>query len=800
MKIYSHPDVLLIDHLEKVAIGSKKFISNSISEDFKLFSKSILMEIGYICGAFHDIGKATEYFDYYLQTKGKVKGPKNHALISALFVRQVVLKYLANADLISHQKELLATYAYIAVRRHHGGILDFKDEVFLFDKAKELNQIISAFYKEAVQNIINYFLYPLQIEYSFIEFENYIKGNYYENDLLEFYDEVFEFGDYFNQDISDKVQLFYVFQLLYSSLLLADKEDVIIKEDIPSGSELFLDCLEKYRAFKNFNKSCGKDNIGDFKNKAYFATLQNLNHVYKPNKHIYSITLPTGFGKTLTSFGVALELIKLNPSINKIIISIPFTSIIDQNFEVYQEIVGSVNSSILLKHHHQAQPSYKLGEDCLTPDVSQFLIETWHSKIVVTTFVQLMDSIFSADKGLIMKIPNIANSVVILDEIQTINYKLWPLIKEVFFQLGQILNCYFIFMSATQPLIFIPEEEIAEMVPEYRFYFGLFNRTRIINKTAVPITIQDFIEEIVVYTLKHPKNNILVILNTKKTCRDVFRKLREVVNLDRFDLYFMSTLITPFERKQIIKKIKNEIGEEYKPKIVVTTQLIEAGVDISVDTVFRVLAPIDSIIQAAGRANRYNEKGQICDVILYELEESRIATARVYGSDLITKSKNVLKDISVIEEKHYLTLIESYFREVRMHSEHYQSEYLSNIENLEFASLGKFSLIEESNSESIFVQVSEEARTVWAQFLSIYNDERKTIFDKRLEFSKIKSEFYNYVINVPIPFGQKTISFDSEKINGFYLVEYGKPTPFYSYSPDSFLTNLGYIEVENIFS
>ena len=145
MKIYSHPDVLLIDHLEKVAIGSKKFISNSISEDFKLFSKSILMEIGYICGAFHDIGKATEYFDYYLHTKGKVKGPKNHALISALFVRQVVLKYLANADLISHQKELLATYAYIAVRRHHGGILDFKDEVFLFDKAKELNQIIEDF-------------------------------------------------------------------------------------------------------------------------------------------------------------------------------------------------------------------------------------------------------------------------------------------------------------------------------------------------------------------------------------------------------------------------------------------------------------------------------------------------------------------------------------------------------------------------------------------------------------------------------------------------------------------------------
>ncbi len=801
MTIFSHQGVLLVDHLQKVAGSCRSFIARSFKGSEDLIPGKILTDIGFICGAFHDIGKATRFFQHYLNTRGEVNGPKSHALISALFVRQIVVRYLNAVGLPSRIKHLLAAFSFIAVKRHHGGILNLEDETLLSDKSKELNEIIVAFYKDETQEIIDHFLKEIGISYDFDDFIRYIQGRTFEKELVKFYMWEIKGGDYDEQDLPTKIQLFYSFQLLYSSLLLSDKDDVIVKGGRPNGSELDIDCLEKYRAARNFDKqSEGRETIDDLKNRAYYQALSNLRRIYNPRQYIYSVTLPTGFGKTMTSFGVALEMMKLNPSLERLIISIPFTSIIDQNFDVYQSIVGSDDSSLILKHHHQAQPSYKAGEEELEPEKSQFLIETWQSLIVVTTFVQLLDSIFSADKGLLMKIPNMANSVIILDEVQTINFKHWPLIREVFSELGQLLNCYFILMSATQPLIFVPEKEIIEIVPDYQSYFRFFNRTRIINKSSEAISQEDFVHEICSYARECPQKDILVILNTKKSCRDVFKRLRDELDHDKCNLFFMSTLITPFERKQIIGKLKEECDAPSKQKIVVTTQLIEAGVDISVDTVFRVLAPIDSIIQSAGRANRYNEKGYICDIFLFEVEESKSGTSFVYGADLIQKTKNVLQNISVIEESNYLSLIEAYFREVRDYSNGRVTPFIGNIERLEFASLGQFLLIEERDSESIFVQLNSAAKEVWVRFLEIYNDTQTSIFEKRLEFARIKSEFYNYVVNVPVPLQQWSISFDSDMSYGFYLVELNKPTPFYSYSPDNFLENIGYTEVDTIFS
>lgn len=803
MTIFSHPGVLLVDHLQKVASNCRSFIARSYRGSESLIPGKTLADIGFICGAFHDIGKATVFFAHYLKTEGRERiGPKSHALISALFVRQVVSRYLNTVGLPPRIKHLLTTFSFVAVKRHHGGILNLEEETSLSDKSKELKEIIVAFYKDEVQKIVDHFLKEIGIRYDFDDFVQYIQGKTFEKELVKFYMSEVKGGDYDEQDLPTKIQLFYLFQLLYSSLLLSDKDDVIVKEGVNLSLELDTDCLEKYREAKKFGKKDFQDgtDINDFKNRAYYQALSNLRRVYNPLRHIYSVTLPTGFGKTMTSFGVALEILKFNPSLERLIISIPFTSIIDQNFEVYQSIVNTGDSSIILKHHHQAQPSYKTGEEELKPAVSQFLIETWQSRIVVTTFVQLLDSIFSADKGLLMKIPNMANSVIILDEVQTINFEHWPLIQGVFSELGRLLNCYFILMSATQPLIFLPEKEITEIIPDYRSYFRLFNRTRIINKSSEAISQEDFVHEIVGYAAENPQKDILVILNTKKSCRDVFKRLRDELDHDHCDLFFMSTLITPFERKHIIGKLKEPGKDPRKQKIVVTTQLIEAGVDISVDTVFRVLAPIDSIIQAAGRANRYDEKGYICDIFLFEIEESKAGTSLVYGSALIQKTKNVLRDISVIEESNYLSLIEAYFQEVRNYSDGRETSFLENIEKLEFASLGQFSLIEEREAESLFVQLNSAAKVIWEQFLEIYNNMQTSIFEKRLEFARIKSEFYNYVVNVPVPVGQKLISFDSDKSYGFYLVELNKPTPFYCYSPDNFLENIGYTEVDTIFS
>jgi CRISPR-associated endonuclease/helicase Cas3 len=793
--VFSHPGKPLIDHLREVAYTCRRTMAERVWLLESPIPQVIMRDVSCLCGSFHDLGKATRYFQHYLLSENhEVLGPKNHALVSSLFVRHIVLHYLSQTHLSDFDQKLISTFAYTAVRRHHGGLQNLEDEVLLKEKREELNQIIEAFHDDAAQEIINYFLADLALDYDFQRFKNYIRSGSYVSDIYDFYDDEIKLGEYEDLDLLTKIKYFYLHQVLYSTLLLADKTDVIVDVKLESTGQFPNDGVEKYRSQKGFDVP--KSALDVSKNKAYTEALDNLAKVFTPSAHIYSLTLPTGLGKTLTSLGVALRLRSLHPVLRRLVITIPFTSIIDQNYEVYQEVSGSADSSVILKHHHQAEPSYKLGEDELKPNVSQFLIETWQSEVVVTTFVQLLNSIFSHDKSLLMKLPNLANSVIILDEIQTISFKHWPLINQVFQELGKLLNCYFILMSATQPLIFVPGEEIREIVPDYKSYFGLFNRTRLINRAQESVSLANFVDDVVDYASEHPTRDILLILNTKASCLKVFESLKESVDTDACELYYMSTLITPFERKRIIELMKCKSAG--KQRIVVTTQLIEAGVDISVDTVFRVLAPIDALIQAAGRANRYNEKGRVCEVFIYEIEESARGSKMVYGTDLLLKTQNVLKEITEIEESHYLQLIEAYFREIRKHSDSRINENLEYIEKLAFASLGQFSLIEERFTESLFVQLNEQAKRIWDQYCQIYCSKDTSVFEKRLAFGKIKSKFYDFTVNVPIPRGEKEIAFDSQPQLGFRLVELGRPSDFYAYSDTDFLQNTGYKEIKTI--
>lgn len=169
----------------------------------------------------------------------------------------------------------------------------------------------------------------------------------------------------------------------------------------------------------------------------------------------------------------------------------------------------------------------------------------------------------------------------------------------------------------------------------------------------------------------------------------------------------------------------------------------------------------------------------------------------IYGSDLIQKTKNVLKQISQIEESNYLQLIENYFREVKIQSDNYYSKELEYLTDLKFGDLGSFSLIEETESESVFVQLNQEAVAVWDKFISIYNDKTLEMRDKKMAFAKIKAIFYDYVVNVPIPFDSTSgsISFDSDKCYGFYISYLNNPSQFYIYDEEDFTKNIGYKEV-----
>ncbi|WP_423130177.1 CRISPR-associated helicase Cas3' [Gaoshiqia sp. Z1-71] len=793
-KLLSHPDKLLIDHLREVASIATATVTGN-GYHFALsggteITQQQLTDLVWIAGAFHDLAKATSYFQAYIRNpEGVHSHLKNHAQLSSVFTWFVANRYCKQQFSDKLLSELIPALVLIAVKRHHGSIENLEKELLFSDTDIEnFSEQIESIDTESIGVIISEILTDCPVKTTWNSFIEYWKENTFQRYFKDFRILTFKFK-YPKLDEPSRIALFNLFQVIYSALMYADKNDVILDEEnrLDRKQTNITNCLNHFREQKGFNEA--HTEIDRLKNEAYFNTLEHLEKVFKPEQHLYSITLPTGLGKTLTAYAVADKLRQLSGNADaKIVINIPFTSIIDQNFEVYQQVLGTDSSDVLLKHHHLAEPKYKDGSERVYDfDKSQFLIETWQSETIVTTFVQFLETILSMDKTKLMKLAHLRNAVVLLDEIQTISYELWETIRKSFLSLGESLNIYFVLISATQPLIFTPGEDITELVPNYQKYFSVFNRTRL-HYQAEAISFDSFIESVSNYVCEEPEKDVLVIMNTKKAARNCFEQL---VNLDLedTDYYFLSTLITPYERKEIIRKIKKKNGNR---KLIISTQLIEAGVDISVDTIFRQLSPIDSVIQSAGRANRYNEKKTISDIFLFEIDgEHQRTTSRIYGSDLILKTKNVLKDFNDVEESDYLQLIDHYFKEVRKQSNETSSTLLDSILGLRFAEID-LSLIEERKSESVFIQLNEEAKAVWEQYVSLYRAEGLTPWELKARFSAFKSTFYDYVINVPVPYGETKINFDSEQLHGFYLSSLEQPSLFYSYSATDSTLNTGY--------
>ena len=792
-ELLSHPDKLLYNHLLEVAeIATStiegKYLNFILDSNTEVNINEFVSELIYLSGAFHDIGKATCYFQTYIRNPEKEHDKrKSHALLSALFVYFVTTQYCISKNIKNELTQLLSVFAFSAVKRHHGKLENLIAEVLIDEDSQSLlKDQVNSIDETKIAEIIDKLLKDFSYQTKWSDFKEFILNDSYDNVFDDF---SFDFlqGNYQNFKHKDKIELFYIHQLIYSSLLYADKNDVILsRQQSHLNQSNVIQKIADYRVYKNFDKPIKE--IDKLKNEAFYASVLNLETVFDKTNHIYSVTLPTGLGKTITAFNLADKLRKLAGfQKSKIIVNIPFTSIIDQNFEVYEEILRSKSTDVILKHHHLSEPVYKINENISDYYQSKFLIETWQSDIVVTTFVQLLETLFSVDKAKLMKFAHLSNCVILLDEIQTIPYEFWGTIREAFKVIGETFNIYFILISATQPLIFTPNKDIVELIPNYKKYFDFFNRTKLFIEGK--ISIEAFKSKVCNYIKDNPQHDVLIILNTKNAALETFESVCEEINTESLDIYFLTTLITPSERKEIIKRIKTKSSRQ---KIVVSTQLVEAGVDISVNTVFRQLSPIDSIIQAAGRANRYNEKENISEVYVYDIEEYRKSSNFVYGNDLLIKTENVLKNYREIEEKNYIRLIEDYFVEVRKQSDNTSQPLLNAIKNLDFGKVD-FELIENRKTESVFIQLNENAKDIWKEYLKICSTPNLKPWERDELFSKIKTNFYDYVINVPIPKGKDTIEFDSEKTNHFYLSEFNNPSSSYNYSSTDFSKNKGYV-------
>jgi len=360
----------------------------------------------------------------------------------------------------------------------------------------------------------------------------------------------------------------------------------------------------------------------------------------------FSLTVPTGGGKTLSSLAFALHHAVAH-DLKRVIYVIPFTSIIEQNAEVFRKVFAPLLSEgypdPVIEHHSNIDA----GVETIA---SRLVTENWDAPLIVTTSVQFYESLFSSRPSRCRKLHNIANSVVILDEAQTLPVDLLHPCLKALSLLSNHYQTSIVLCTATQPAIQGRED----------FSIGLTNVREIIRtpeglyKNLRRVEVRDLGEQNDSEIVKKLKNHsqVLCIVNTRRHAQSLFR----LVVGEQDAAFHLSALMCPAHRTSVLDEIRERLSRNL-PCTVISTQLIEAGVDIDFPVVYRSMAGLDSIAQAAGRCNR-NGRQITGELFLFRSEHTR---AERYFQDTAGAGAQVL-GLGLYTDPLGLDAVEHYFR------------------------------------------------------------------------------------------------------------------------------------------
>ena len=403
---------------------------------------------------------------------------------------------------------------------------------------------------------------------------------------------------------------------------------------------------------------------------------QVLGNLDEQHRH-FTITLPTGLGKTLTAADWAFTLRQRlaasddNDIPSKIIVVLPYLSIVDQTEQIYRQLLGMEDqeekaTEFLMASHSLSERNYELESESLRQNYSDFFLDTWRSEIVITTFDQLLLALFSSKTRYLMRFHQLLDAIIIMDEIQAIPCCLWDPVDQILRAMTAEGEARVLMMSATQPAILQNTKELVGDNEEVAAIFGQFRRYRIVLRHRQPLKLLSFLDELRnrVPGWVAKAQRVLITLNTRASCRAVYDELCEAMKETGIPSYLLSADLTPLDRLQKIARIKSG-----GPCLVVSTQTVEAGVDIDMDVVIRDFAPLDSIIQIAGRCNRNNRRGDhggLVEVVLLQSSRGKNYMDMIYDPVLLNVSIEVFEGHEEIGEEEVLTLSRKYFSLLKM--------------------------------------------------------------------------------------------------------------------------------------
>jgi CRISPR-associated endonuclease/helicase Cas3 len=699
----------LKDHLNETEAFMKSFTHNANYS--KIFTQAALL---------HDFGKYPPKFQEYILNGGP-RGSVPHAFLGASFAR-----YL-------NQPEI----AFV-VYGHHKGLPDKSD--------LKTGTILSAEWKsEKYQEITKAFL----------------------QDIGKSEQEFARTGLIFSE-LQREVFIRYLFSSLtdadwlsterhFNELLFFERKNISLDYDC------LINLLEKDINEKNKN-----GHINTLRNEArqYALSLATMPPGF------YSLGLPTGLGKTLTSVAWALVHAKKH-NLKRIIIVVPYLTIIDQTAKGLKEIFGEQ----WILEHHSSYNEEDVKQEPEESHVKKLATENWNYPIIITTTVQFFDSLFSNRPKRCRKVHNIAESVVIFDEVQTLPPSLLDPVLSMLQDMKNIMGTSFLFCTATQPAFERRAnfrngiDHIEPLVKEPRKIFG---NTRRVDYKAVhnfdPLSVEELIAKI-----NPGDGSTLAIFNTKQTALQAYLEAKKTARWNKF--YHLSKAMCPIHRKKMIDEIRADLknGEHI---FVVSTQLVEAGVDFDFPCVYREIAPLESIIQAAGRCNREGslaQEGRMGKVFIFRLENA------VFPDELY-------KTLSL----HTMNLLEQNIDQ--LHEYDFFTSYYAGIVNL-FVDTDK-KKINDARENLRFETVADMFHLIedTATSLFIANYSKETLnFLNRIKHKKFlnKDDYYymqRYSVQVYKNFLEKTSRQWKCKEQGYY-VWYGSYHEDAGICPDPALSN-----------
>ncbi len=772
------PDETLIEHsnltkeyLEKIIKVKNlddlidKLILTLDKNHFKLIKNMFLNAI-YL----HDIGKINPYFqaikmgnNYFKKYINDSKST-NHSFDSSQLYLDYYKKIIDNENnKIIKRKLLFILYNFsYQISKHHGKLSIFKE---YRDEEKEIISSIRQYEKFNIVHfeffILNKFLFSLIISSDYYATTQYMAG------------------------------------------IPTDNFGTILKEK----KILLLETFEDYKIVKNIRYNNDIEGINILRSKMFLEAEQNLKD--NLDKNIFYLEAPTGSGKTITSINLAMNFLK-EDNINKIFYIFPFNTLVEQTKNVFDDIFNFNEKDILDIEVINSITPIKEKKDEIQEDEESKYQKSYlnrlffHHELIITTHISFFDILFGTSKEDNFPLWQLANSVIILDEIQSYDNNLWSYMTKFFEVYAKVLNIKIIIMSATLPkidrlIVKDKKEDIFVSLIQNRddyFYDDYFRKRvdidySILNKdfNDSKISIAELKNEL--YDKKETYKKILFEFITKKNARDFFNKLKEDSIYSEFTIYELSGDDNKAYRQKVISETKKDIKI-----IVVATQVIEAGVDIDMDLGFKDISTLDSEEQFMGRVNRSCKKIKINPkVYFFDMDKEN----KIYKDD--NRIEFNLKDEKwqeVLKNKNFENFYEELLEKLKRNDESILSgidnnyeKFISYVKELNYKEINdKMQLIKSENFKLYFPFLLDinsfklkEFENIDEYFLTDGKLDGQKVWDKFKELNDIKNyakqEIARYKLNSLMQFFTFNIfryvgaqrPYIGEEEYGFYFVK-----------------------------